>query len=320
MLEFLASAWVTWISAILAVLVLGGIIGAIGSDSKEGLIGAGVLVVVEIFLVWAFIFSGTHRVVPVNSIAILENTMAGKIENTLQSGLVETPFIGYELHMFPAVQNLQICNEFTPSVKGGYGVKTNICFYINSSAVDWKAQVKSYNSWDTNALVGAWYNQVAGIVGDTIKEYSPADLTGNKLAISELLYGKVNPKFNQLGVQLNSVQFMNWDFQSAEMSAEYDKTITAQTQSIQAEAELARAEVERKTRMYKQDTEILAMTQWVEAQKKQMELLELESEEAKLDWLKLQWLRENPNSTVIVTMGNSSNVLVNPNNIQPVTK
>jgi hypothetical protein len=298
-LGFLASGWIAWVAFLIAIVVIFVIIWRL---MEGGLISAGIMAVVEIFLIWVFIFGNTHRVVPLNHKGVvIDRTVGNIIGATRNSGLTNVPFFGSTLYLFPSASNQQVCYDFTPSVKGGYEVKMNVCFYIDMSKMNWVKQIERYNQYDYNNLVKVWIAQVSPKVAESIKEFMPADLTGQRAKVSQTILHATEEWFDSENMKLNNVAVANWNFTNPAVSQAYDQTVIAQTAQMRAQAELDAAK-----------TKLEAIQTMAEGQSVALKKLGIVGENATVQWLYLQYL-QGLNATPIVVVnsgsGNSSPIV-----------
>lgn len=286
---------------------------AIVEGGWEKIIGTVFFFLGIVFCIWGFFFSMTHRVVPVNERGIVYDATTGSIVGEPRgSGLTSIPFFGSRIVTFPASINYQACQDFTPSVKGGYEVKLTTCFYIDASQVDWVLQFKRYNQFEVAKILEIWRNQVAPNVAGAMKEYTPQQLTYERDTISQVILKSVKPWFDKEGIPVNSVSLVNWDFTNKDVSAAFDQTILANTKQAQEQALFDASKVKRDRELFEADTRVQVANRVATGQKDAMQVLGIKSEEGVLQWFMLQWLQglPTPPGNLILSLGEKLPVAV----------
>jgi hypothetical protein len=201
-----------------------------------------------------------------------------------------------------------MCQNFTPSVKGGYEVKLTTCFYIDASNIDWAIQFKKYNNPDVNKIVEVWGNQIAPSIAGVVKDYTPQQLTYEREAISKGIFKSVQSWFESEGIVLRSAQFVNWDFTNKDVGAAFDQTILANTKQAQEQALFEAAKVRRDRELFEADTRVQVANRVATGQKDAMQVLGIKSEESVLQWFMIQWLQglPTPPANLILSLGGGS--------------
>jgi hypothetical protein len=244
-------------------LVVVAVIGCLGflielSVPKSITISAGVLAIT--LCLFAFVCH-THRVVGVNERAIVINRWSGQIVgDTRPSGTTTIPFLSGRVLSYPAEKSHEKCDDFTPSVQGGYEIKTHICFYFDASTVDWVNQFRRYNQSYTALSQGPWKNQLSPQVALATRNYIPSDLTNQRDKVTQDLFTTTGAWFKGEGITLNSIVLQNWDFTDAKIRDQYNQTIASQNQTLVYEQQLVAAQKQRDLQLYQQETknEVLA--------------------------------------------------------------
>ena len=306
-LGFLANGWCGWIAFLLFIIFAILTLVNIFNDNGLGKIVSIILGIVAILMFVEFIHGNTHRVIPLNYKAVVVDSTTGNIVgNTRNSGMIDFPFFGSSVYQFPSVTSQPICRDFTPSVKGGYEVKINVCFYADTSKMDWVGQIKKYNQYDYETLVNTWVPQIAPKVAESIKDNIPSDLTEKRAEVSTAIMKSTKEWFASENMQLNNVALTNWNFTNPEVSKAYDQTIIARTLEMKAQAELDAAK-----------TRLEALETMSKGQATSMKELGIYGENAVVQWLYLQWLQGlDTTPIVVVGSGNNTAPIIGVNNQQ----
>lgn len=242
---------------------------------------------------WGF----THTVIGVNTKAIVVDKTRGQVIGTMRSsGLTSKPMFATVVE-FPGAVNAPVCIDFTPSVKGGYGVKLNTCFFINGNKVDWLSQFTRYNPKDFEALKSTWQSALSPLVAGKVKDYAPDQLTSERAAVANDIKNATSDWFASEQISVTLISLANWDFTNPEVGKIYDSAIAAQAQRSVSEASLDAVE-----------TQIQVMKSLADGQVATMESLGLMSEDARVKWLTLQYLanlRQAPSAVILDTSGNA---------------
>ena len=311
LMGFLANGVCAWISLVLCLIAVVSAIAFIMNDDigKSNLVGSAFFGMFALLFIFEFFFGNTHQVIPLNYKAVVVDSTTGKIVgDTRSSGMTDFPFFGSSLYKFPSATNQNICKDFTPSVQGGYEVKINICFYVDTSNADWVTQIKKYNKYEYEELVNLWIPQIAPKIAESVKDYIPADLTGKRAEVSAKLLENTKAVFAKENLVLNNVALTNWDFTNPEVAKAYDQTVVARTAQMKAQAELDASQ-----------TSLKALEVMSEGQSLSLKKLGISGENAVVQWLYLQWLQKSNTTPVVVVNsgGNSSSPIVGVNS-QPL--
>ncbi len=279
------------------------------------------VILAVVFLLSTFLFglgshfSLTHRVIPFNQQGIVLDKTTGSIVGSMrESGLTTRPILSSEVKKFPAGTQQEVCWDFLPSVKGGYEVKLTTCFYLDLSRVDWVEHVTEYNTFNFETIKAAWGNQLAPKVAEAVKEYTPANLTAERGAVVKSINTETGSWFEAEQVPLVRVSLAFWDFTNPEVAKAFDDTVVAQTLSAKEQAEFDAAAIERQTKNYKADTDIQVLEKLTRGQLDAMRSLGIESEDAVIRFLTLQWLLslERPPENLIISTTGYGNMDVQP--------
>lgn len=283
-LGFLTGWFVASLGLVLGVVCL---IWAVNRLYRSDTLFAAVAGVGMVMFGLLFLHAATNVVVGPNDRAVVVESTTGQVIGDVRTpGLTGVPLFGPQVITFPGAQNLEVCNDFTPSVKGGYGVKLTTCFYFNAGSVDWVTQFKRYNRYSFDALKAAWFNQLSPLVAEVVKNVTPQQLTAERGSVAELMLSTMQPWFKKEGILVNSMSLPNWDFSNADVARVFDQTIVAQTAQAQEQAKFDAAQITRKTELYVVETQqLVAAEQW-----KALNALGITTEAGRLEWVKLQWL------------------------------
>lgn len=306
-LGFIANFWWALAFFVLAigcfVWFLIALFGSFDRNNRDAgrLAQAIIAVVATLFFVMMWYFSATHAVVPMyTSAVVVDKTTSKIVGNVREPGLLEVPLLGSAVYYYPAATNAERCEDFTPSVKGGYEVSLKLCFYLNADKVDWPNQISRYNRPDWDNLWAAWANQLAPLVAKGIKDSPPQDLTNKRDTVSDSIKSNVAGFFETEKVPLNSLSLRNWKFTNPDMQKEFDKTLIAQTQSATEQAGLDAAVIARQRELYVADTDVQKANKMAEGQRTAMKTLGISSEDGVIHWLTIQWLLGNKNAQSII--------------------
>lgn len=276
---------------------LAGVLGVIGlllvasEDRARGKAISGLFCwVLTVVCIFGFVFSATHGVIGVNKRAVVVSWATGSIVNETRSpGLTSLPFATGRILIFNGGTSEQVCYDFTPSVLGGYEVRMKTCFLLNLRAVDWVAQYSKYATGygDTVAI---WGNQLAQYVAVAVKEYRPQDLTAKRDEVTDKIKTSTAPWLENEGIPVAGVALANWDFSNAQVAKAYDDTVIAQTRVMVAQADYNAAVTQRDVDTFRADTANMVLASRTTALLDAVKRLGITSDQAKVDYLTLQWL------------------------------
>jgi len=274
----------------------------------RGRIVRGILGILLCFLfVAGYFFAATHGVVPVNKRVVVTSWATGQIiGGTRSSGLTSLPFWTGRMLEFNGGRDEQVCFDFTPSVEGGYEVVATTCFFVDLGSVDWVNQYSRYAS-NYDELLEIWKNQLAQFVAVAVRAYRPQDLTAKRDEVADQIETNVRPWFKDERISLSRVFLKNWDFTNEKVAQSYDETIIAQTKVIVAQADYNAAIKQRDVDTYKATTANMVLESRTAALLEAMKDLEIHSEDARVDYLVIQWLTgiEDPAKlrAIVLNMG-----------------
>lgn len=287
------------------------IAAAIWAFLHDGYRSAGV-----VFLLIGIVFFGfwlrgdTVYPVPANRVLLVIDSGSGKpIGDLRTAGVTGTQLPGtYTTYEFPAQSAYQFCPDFTPSASDGIGLKMNLCFVIDASRIDWKAEFAKRNGGET-VVTTAWYNELRSLVAVAVQKFMAREITNRRNDVTKAVTESVTPWFATNKIPLTMVSLTNWDFDDPAISKAYNEALLAQTQVQQAQAEKAAAEVQRQTALYKADTQAQVSAALALANKNACTTLGMTTESACNQYLTLLWLNgltgaQSPN--VIVSAGGNT--------------
>ena len=217
----------------------------------------------------------THTIVRANHVAVFKNTITQEFTNPRPAGFQAKPFFA-DINEFPYNTQTEDCRIFTPSISGGIGITMDLCFYIDTTNVDWRNEIDLTGRMNSEEIMSIWRNSIVSEVAKTVKIYSPQQMNANRYQIEADLYENVLPWFNERGIPLIAVSFRNWDFTSEAVSAQYDTMIKSQARIAEQEAMKEAAVHARERQLYEAETAI----QVAEKQAQALEELGLEGNNA----------------------------------------
>lgn len=310
-----------WLSGTLgivlgALLILGSIglfFGIASFEAKDG--GRKAILpssVVGILGVALLLFAITNFVVPLNQQGVVIDQTTGRIFGTFNSGMGYKPLLGSYVSYFPVGTNIEECQEYTPSISGGYEVKLKVCYYIDTTKIDWGKMIMKYNKFDYVELKKTWVSQLMQYVAISVKDLSPQQLTFERDKVVASIKAGTSPWFENENMKLSMVVLANWDFVNKAVADAFDQTIQYQTLKNKAEAELQAAEVERKKKLYVQETENQVLKTKVDGQVNAMKTLCTLASEDGMDCLTYLYLSEKGASPTLIINSGGSTVPVLP--------
>lgn len=277
---------------VLGLLVIGIVIGIFNDRIRiEAILGVGLVVV----LLGGWLV--THDQVPSQYVGVTKSVVSQRLEGPFQAGIISRPFFG-SIYTYPASSNMERCEVFTPAIKGSYGITAEICFYVDASSIDWLAEVNKTGTFDANAIMGTWRNNVVGDVAKTVKPFTPEELNDKRDVVEADIFEKVNPWFAERGIVLNNVSFKNWDFTSPEVAAAFDTSIVSQRKITEQAALLEAAKIAREREVYEANTALFV----AESQKRSLETLGLEGSDA-VNYLWIKALSDGQKVPDVVILG-----------------
>jgi hypothetical protein len=309
-LGLIANPWAVWIFFILAIVgVCVTIALAFSDDMKFIAIATGI---VTVLLVIGWVYSVGHRLVPINSSAlIVDKTTSTVVGDLRPAGITTKPFWSGAMVTFPANPLYEWCPDFTPSTVGTYEVKVTVCFYIDASKVDWKGQYLSRRG-GTDVIFPAIQNTMAQKVASVIKNYKPLELTTKRDQVSDDLFNMALNSLKDEGIPLVRVSLKNWDFTNPNVRAAFDEAVISQTLVDKAQADLAAAEVEREAQQYRANTANLISSDLAAGYSKACQTLGISQEDLMLNCVSTLWLAglKNPPANLVVGVGSSPSVAI----------
>ena len=261
---------------------------------------AGIVAVLVMFLLLGIgIYGQTHASVPAQYTGITRNSITQEVRGPYGSGIVPKPFFGKSYNM-PASQSFERCEQFTPSIKGSYGITVDVCFYYNASAVDWVKEVNLTGSFDADYIMSTWRNSIVRDVAKTVKYYTPEQLGAESDKVETQLYDNVEPWFTERGIPLKSVSFKNWDFTSETVGQSFDESIVSQRKITEQSALFEASKISRERETFEAETAKLV----AEEQMKAIKALGLKDDQI-VEWLWIKLLSDQDEVPDTVILGNA---------------
>lgn len=309
-LGLIANPWAVWIFILLIIVFLAITIWLMTDDDlRLGAIATGII---TILLIIGWIYSVGHRLVPLNSSAlIIDNTTSTVVGDLRPAGLTTKPFWSASMVIFPANKVYEWCPDFTPSTVGTYEVKVTVCMYIDASQTDWKRQYLSRRG-GTNVIFPAIQNTIAEKVALVVKKYKPLELTTKRDEVSLDLFNITKEMLADEKLPLVRVSLKNWDFTNANVRAAFDEAVISQTLIDKAQADYAAAEVERKAQEYRANTANLISSNLADGYATSCKKLGITQENLMLNCVSTLWLAglKNPPANLVVGVGQNPSVAI----------
>lgn len=284
-----------------AILIVWAISQLLSRDGDR-LVAGGLTVLAVLAFAGGFWFQ-THRIVPVNNVGVARASFSQELSGPFPAGVVSKPFFG-NVSNFPASTDMERCENFTPAIKGAYGITMDICFYYNTGAVNWLTEIESTGSLNAGSIMAVWRNSLVGDVARTVKDYTPEALSEDRSAVELAIFESVNPWFVERGVELTRLSLKNWDFTDPTVAAAFNEGIVSQRRIAEEAALMSAAELRRNRETYEAETSRMV----AETQKQSLDQLGLEGEAAvQYLWIKaLLELNKAPDVLILNGGGNVS--------------
>ncbi len=254
-------------------------------------------------VVTAFLLAGlgfwfqTHRVVSTQYVGISRATISQALDGPHHAGLAPKPFLG-AIYQYPSSSAFERCEQYTPAIKGSYGITLDVCFYYDTGNVNWLEEVNRTGSLDASRIMGVWRNSVVGDIAKSVKSYTPEALSDNRAEVEQRLFENVSPWFAERGVPLTRVSFKNWDFTSQEVAKSFDASIVSQRKITEQAALFEAAKISREREKYEAETAKMV----AETQKAALNLLGLEGDAA-VQYLWIKALAESGKTPDVLILG-----------------
>lgn len=303
---FIYSTWPgTWVC--IAILAFIAAVYFAFSDGLPRLIAAPFVVIMLVAVV-VFFNAQTHAVIPLDQVAVVENTNTGQIDGDLRpAGIVNVPFSGTSLLYFPSQKSYQWCDDYHPAAAGGIAIKITPCWNVDLSGVDWKSLVIKTGKTNATDILASMHNLLSDRVASVVRTQT-IDQLGDQVTISASLKEKAGDVFKD--IPLNSVSIQNWDFENPEVGKAYDQAAVSQTGKLVAEADQKAALAERDAQVTRATTQnqILALqTTGLAQAMSALGIVDSQSRAAVLqERLLLDYLAAHPNATIIVSAGGNA--------------
>lgn len=267
---------------------------------EGGIVSTIVLFVISLVVACCGWWLQTHRIIPTQYVGVTRATFSQELDGLYQSGMVTKPFFG-TVYNFPSSSNYERCEQYTPAIKGSYGITIDLCFYYDAGNIDWLAEINKVGSLDANSIMSIWRNNVVGDVARSVKEYTPEALSDNRSEVENAIFENVLPWFNERGIPLLRVSFKNWDFTSDEVAKSFDASIVSQRKITEQTALFEAAKISREREKYEAETSKL-VAEW---QKEALDVLGFE-DKAAVEYLWIKMLSEQGKTPDVLILGTSN--------------
>lgn len=274
-------------------------------DSKTN---TGVLVILAIFLIGGGWWFQTHRIVSTQYVGVSRATISQELEGLYPAGIMTKPFLG-AVYEYPASSNFERCEQYTPAIKGSYGITLDLCFYYDVGNVDWLKEINRTGSLDANYIMGVWRNSIVGDVAKSVKEYTPEALSDNRSEVEQAIFENISPWFSERGISLTRVSLKNWDFTSDEVAKSFDASIVSQRKITEQTALFEAAKISREREKYEAETAKL-VAEW---QKEALDELGLDGQQA-IDYLWIKTFSEQGKTPDVLILGTTNTPISIPLN------
>ena len=281
---------------LVVVCVIGALMQFVDSEPVNGLV-LGVLATIA--FVGGYWFQ-THQVVPTQYVGVSKSTVSQELTGPFSAGLVKKPFFG-SVYKFPASTSYEKCEQYTPAIKGSYGVTVDLCFYYDVAHVDWLAEIRHTGSLDAGYIMTVWRNSVVSGVARSVKDYTPEELSDRRMEVEAALFENIAPWFNERGISLVRISFKDWVFTSEVVGQSFDESIVSQRKITEQTALFEAAKISREREMYEADTALLV----AERQKESINLLGLTGDAA-VQYLWIKALTDADKAPDVLILGTSS--------------
>lgn len=265
------------------------------------------IIATVVFVVIAWFFQ-THTIVPTQTVAVTRSSFGQQLSPPLESGLQSKPFFG-SVHAFPSAESTEYCKTYNPSLKGSYGITVDLCYYINTSNVNWQQEIQRTGSLESDFIWNVWSNSVVSDVAESTKSYTPEQLSENRAQVENEVFENVFPWFNERGIPLSRVSLVNWDFTSEVVAATFDESIVSQRKITEQAALFEAAKVARERQLYEADTALIVAA----AQQEMLNDLGFTGQDAiNYLWIALYKEQETAPQMVIIPSGADAAISVGP--------
>ncbi len=246
-----------------------------------------------------FAWFQTHRIIPVQQVGVVQNSITQELSGSFPAGLVSKPFFGKVYH-FPASSSYERCEQYTPAIKGSYGIILDLCFYYDTANVDWVNEIQETGSLEVGKIWSVWRNSIVGDVAESVKEYTPEALSANRAEVELAIYNNIKDWYVERGIPLVSISLKNWDFASEQVATQFDESIVSQRRITEQTALLEAAQVSRQREEYEAETARIV----AELQRKSLEELGFEGDVA-IQYLWIKAMVEAGQMPDVIILGTS---------------
>ncbi len=287
---------------ITVVLFLWGLSYLAGRDKDN--IAAGVLIILAVVAFAGAFWAQTHRIVSVNHVGVARSSFSQELSGPFPAGVVSKPFFG-SVSEFPASTDMERCENFTPAIKGAYGITMDVCFYYNAGAVNWLTEIERTGLVNANGIMAVWRNSIVGDVARTTKDYTPEALSEDRSTVEQAIRESVNPWFTERGIELTRLSFKNWDFTDPTVAAAFNEGIVSQRRIAEEESKLKAAQKSRERELVEAQTALDV----AKLQKEALNELGLEGQSA-VDYMWIKALIELGKAPDVLILGGGGNISV----------
>lgn len=239
----------------------------------------------------------THRIVPTQHVGVSRSTLSQDLDGLFPSGLMPKPFLG-SVYQYPASSSYERCEQYTPAIKGSYGITLDLCLYYATGNIDWLKEINSTGSLKADYIMSVWRNSIVGDVAKSVKDYTPEGLSDNRVGVEQAIFKNISPWFSERGIPLVRISFKNWDFTSPDVAKSFDDSIVSQRKITEQTALFEAAKISRKRELYEAET----AKQVAERQKESLNLLGLEGNAA-VQYLWIKVLSESNKTPDVLILG-----------------
>lgn len=299
---------------ILALAALGIALSLIVSDDNRLRLLSILAIAFFILFAFAWHFSATHRVVPINERWVITNKIKARIDGSVRSsGLTTKPLLGTKIIKFPGAREQPFCIRYTPALKEGYEIFVDVCGNYNAAGLDWVEVYSEYNFTEEEQMLEYWANQSKEVVSLALQEVNYSKITKERPAVSTKIREQLNPWFDQFGVSVSNIKMSNWDFTSEEVKKQVDAASAASMRTTVESQLLEAAKIARERQQYEVETANLILDDRANGLEALFNQLDISSDNAKAELAsQMTWftLAQNPPEGVqiILSVGGGGNL------------
>lgn len=261
-------------------------------------------------------YSSTHRVVPVNQRWVIINTIKAEVEGGIRdSGLTTKPAVAYDILRFPGAKEQPFCIKYTPALKEGYEIFTDICGNYDASSLNWQQVYERFNIRSEEELLVYWANQSKEVVSQAFQSVDYTKLTTERPLVSTDIRNNLSPWFEDFGVTVTNLKLTNWDFTSEQVKQQVDKASQASMQKTVENQLLEAAKIARERQLYEVETANLILAQRGLGLQELIDSLDISDDNAKaMIASQMTWYAYAQNApegvNIVLSVGSGGNVPV----------